>query len=66
MTTTLTLDHPAPGVARIRLIRPEAMNTLTLELIDEFDRALVGSADWLEGMDAFVAKRPPRFGPGGA
>ena len=24
--------------------------------------AMVGSPDWLEGMDAFVAKRPPRFG----
>jgi enoyl-CoA hydratase/carnithine racemase len=28
--------------------------------------ALVGSADWLEGMDAFVAKRPPNFGRRGA
>jgi enoyl-CoA hydratase/carnithine racemase len=37
---TLTFDRPLPGVARVCLTRPEEMNTLRLELIAEFDRAL--------------------------
>jgi enoyl-CoA hydratase/carnithine racemase len=37
---TLALDWPATGVARIRLTRPDEMNTLRLELLDELDRAI--------------------------
>lgn len=38
--TTLRLDAPAPGVSRITLTRPGEMNSLRLELLDEFDHAI--------------------------
>lgn len=42
---TLAFDWPARGVARLRLTRPDEMNTLRLELLDEFDRALDRAVD---------------------
>jgi len=38
--TTLVADTPAPGVTRLRMSRPQEMNTLSLEFLDEFDRAI--------------------------
>jgi enoyl-CoA hydratase/carnithine racemase len=37
---TLTLSWPAVGVAQIRMIRESEMNTLSLELLDELNRAV--------------------------
>lgn len=38
--TTLVADTPALGVTRLRMSRPNEMNTLSLEFLDEFDRAI--------------------------
>jgi len=38
--TTIVADTPAPGVTRLRMNRPDEMNTLSLEFLDEFDRAI--------------------------
>ncbi len=38
--STIAVDRPIPGVIRFRMNRPEEMNTLKLEFLDEFDRAL--------------------------
>ena len=38
--TTLVADTPAPGVTRLRMSRPNEMNTLSLEFLDEFNRAI--------------------------
>lgn len=38
--TTLVIETPIPGVMRIRMNRPEKMNTLSLEFLDEFGRAI--------------------------
>jgi enoyl-CoA hydratase/carnithine racemase len=46
-SASLAVDRPSPGVVRIRLTRAEAMNTLTLELLDELEPAI----------DAAVAER---------
>jgi enoyl-CoA hydratase len=37
---TVTIDHPANGVARITLNRPERMNTRTYELVTDLHNAL--------------------------
>jgi enoyl-CoA hydratase/carnithine racemase len=37
---TLALSWPAPKVARLCLVRESEMNTLSLELLDEFSRAI--------------------------
>ena len=38
--TTLAIDWPEAGVARLRLSRPEEMNTLRLELLDDLNAAI--------------------------
>lgn len=38
--STLSLDWPSAGVARVRLTRESEMNSLRLELLDDLDRAI--------------------------
>jgi enoyl-CoA hydratase/carnithine racemase len=38
--TTIVTDNPAPGVARVRMNRPDEMNTLSLEFLKEFEAAI--------------------------
>jgi enoyl-CoA hydratase/carnithine racemase len=38
--STLSLDWPSDGVARVRLTRESEMNSLRLELLEELDRAI--------------------------
>lgn len=38
--TTIVIDHPITGVMRLRMARPDEMNTLTLELLAEFEEAI--------------------------
>ena len=37
---TISVDHPAEGVARVRLDRPTRMNTINSQLLDELESAL--------------------------
>ncbi len=41
-------------VARLRLQRPEARNALSIELVEQFDRALDELSDWAEGYVCLV------------
>ncbi|MEP9355227.1 enoyl-CoA hydratase-related protein [Xanthobacter sp. KR7-65] len=43
--STLELSHPRPGIALVRLTRESEMNTLSLPLIAELDRAMDAALD---------------------
>jgi hypothetical protein len=38
--STLSLDWPSAGVARVRLTRESEMNSLRLELLDDLDQMI--------------------------
>ena len=40
MGDTVLIDHPAEGVTRLTLNRPDRMNTLTYELVDDMHAEL--------------------------
>ncbi len=61
---TLETDRPAPGVLRLRLTRPEEMNTLRLELLDALDAAIDTALD--EGARVLIVTGTGRAFCGGA
>ncbi len=61
---TLETDRPAPGVLRLRLTRPEEMNTLRLELLDALDAAIDTALD--EGARVLIVTGAGRAFCGGA
>ena len=44
MSDPILLDEPTPGVSRITLNRPDDMNTLTIDLVDDVDVFLTNLA----------------------
>ena len=61
---TLEIDRPAPGVMRLRLTRPEEMNTLRLELLDALDAAIDTALD--QGIRVLIVTGVGRAFCGGA